>query len=161
MEESLNALVYKRTHRGDPDKSGIFGIHDCMGRVRRWSFDAAIGVGGKSPWRMDEDIALKINWIGIGPIRKTEVPGLKGPHVEFEFFVLLEEDGPDVYLKKCAPRLFKYMFEDQQVRFVMSRGLPDQMQREVQEILRWAAENLHPRNPSRGFEKKSSTKRKC
>ena len=158
MEQPLNALVYKRTHRGDPDRLGTFGIRDCMGRVRRWHFDAVIGVGGKSPDRGHEEIARRINWIGITP-HKTEVPGLKGPHVKFECFVLLEEDGPD--LKELAPRLFKYMFEDQHVRVVLSRSLPDEMQREVQEVLRWAAENNQPGNPPRDFEKKSSTKRRC
>jgi hypothetical protein len=49
-KDSMNTLVYKRTHTGDPDESGIFGIHDCMGQVRGWNFGAVIGVGGKSPW---------------------------------------------------------------------------------------------------------------
>jgi hypothetical protein len=159
MEEPLNTLVYKRTHTGDPDKSGIFGIHDCMGRVRRWRFDAVIGVGGKSPYRGHEDIALKINWIGISP-SATEAPrGFRGPFVEFKCFVLLEEDGP--YLKKLAPKLFRHIFDDAHVRFVMSRNLPDEMQGEVQKLLRWAAENHQPRKPPHVFEKTISTKRKC
>jgi hypothetical protein len=72
MEETLNTLIYKRTHIGDPDESGIFGVHDCMGQVRRWPFDAVIGVGGKNPWKDHKGIAYKINWIGLRP-RKTEV----------------------------------------------------------------------------------------
>ncbi len=30
---SLRILTYKRTHIGDPDSIGQFGINDCMGRV--------------------------------------------------------------------------------------------------------------------------------
>ena len=107
---------------GDPDEPGIFGIHDCMGRVRRWHFDAVIGVGGKSPRSGDEGITLKINWIGINPSKSeasspvwlgTKRPDwskrFRGPLVKFEYFVFWEEQGPD--LKKYAPKLFRYMFE--------------------------------------------------
>ena len=37
----MRTLIYKRTHPGDPDVDGLFGIHDCMGQVRAWSFDEA------------------------------------------------------------------------------------------------------------------------
>jgi hypothetical protein len=63
----LKTLVYKRTHNGNPDESGIFGIYDCMGRVLGWPFDAVIGVGGKSPWSGHEGIARRINWVDIDP----------------------------------------------------------------------------------------------
>jgi hypothetical protein len=158
MAERLNTLVYKRTHTGDPEKSGIFGIQDCMGRVRRWRFDSVIGVGGKSPNRGHEDIALKINWIGISPSTTKAPQGFRGPFVKFKCFVLFEEDGPD--LKKFAPNLFRHIFEDQHVRLVMSRSLPCEMQEEVQNILRWV-KTLQPRKPPRVSEKKISTKRKC
>ncbi len=161
MEEPLNTLVYKRTHKGDPDESGIFGIHDCMGRVRDWPFDAVIGVGGKSPRSGDEGIARKINWVGISPSKsEASSPGwfgakrsdwsksFRGPLVTFDRFVFLGEKGPD--FKKVAPNLFRHMFEDQHVRLVMSRSLPREMQEEVQEILRWA-ENHRPRNPPSKF----------
>ncbi len=62
-------LIYKRTHRGDPDSKGVFGIHDCMGSVRSREYDAVIGIGGKQPWGGDEGIALRINWVGINPIK--------------------------------------------------------------------------------------------
>jgi hypothetical protein len=150
-----DTLIYKRTHKGDPDEAGIFGIHECMGRVRGWSFEAVIGVGGKSPWRGHEGIALKINWIGIGPFR-TETGG-RGPRVGFDHFVLLDEDGPE--LRRHAPNLFRYMFEDQHVRLVMSRSLDRKMQEEVQGILRWA-KNRRPRKP-RVAEKRPLTKRGC
>ena len=45
----MRVLVYKRTHNGDPDTSGCFGVYDCMGAVRDWEFDAVIGVGGIGP----------------------------------------------------------------------------------------------------------------
>ena len=133
----MNALIYKRTHRGDPDKSGVFGRRDCMGRVRRWNFDAVIGVGGKSPWPRHEEIANRINWIGINPNKtKAANPTWKGPIVRFERFVLYDEKGPR--LKRLAPKLFKYMFEDKHVRAVMSRSLAGEMQEEITRILRLA-----------------------
>src|ERR1035438_7944852 len=108
MEEPLNTLIYKRTHTGDPDKSGIFGIHDCMGRVRSWPFDAVIGVGGKSPDPGSEDIAGRINWVGIGPTRKVQPrSNSRGPVVTFDHFVFLEETGP--YLEQFAPNLFRHI----------------------------------------------------
>jgi len=160
MEEPLNTLVYKRTHRGDPDAArGIFGIHDCMGQVRSWGFDAVIGVGGKSPDRDHEDIDRRINWIGINrrPSSTKAPRHFRGPFVEFEHFVLLEENGP--YLKEHARNLFRYMFQDQHVRAVMSRNLSDVMQKEVQGILRWA--NNQPSRKARAVGRKASTKRKC
>jgi hypothetical protein len=39
----MRILTYKRTHVGDPDQDGRFGIYDCMGRVRNYPFDAVIG----------------------------------------------------------------------------------------------------------------------
>jgi hypothetical protein len=171
MEKPLNTLVYKRTHKGDPDESGIFGIHDCMGRVRRWPFDAVIGIGGKSPLSGDEGIARKINWIGINPSKREASSPVwfgakrsgwsrtfRGPLVKFECFVFLDDKGPD--LKEFAPNLFRYMFEVQHVRLVMSRSLPRREMQEVQEILRWA-KTRRPRKPPRVFEKTISTKRKC
>ena len=41
-------LVYKMTHKGDPDPDlGHWGVEDCMGRVRGFKFDAVIGIGGR------------------------------------------------------------------------------------------------------------------
>ena len=136
----MNTLIYKRTHTGDPNEEGIFGIHNCMGRVRSWSFDSVIGIGGKSPWSCDKDIAYRITWIGIKPHQTYTPPDYKGPRLEFDLFVLWDSSGP--YLETIAPNLYRYMFEDQQVRHVMSRSLPSGMQEEVMTILR-LAEN-HP-----------------
>jgi hypothetical protein len=171
MEEPLNTLVYKRTHIGDPDESGTFGIDDCMGRVRLLPFAAVIGVGGKSPWPKHKDIALKINWTGIGPTYKPAPSHYKAPFVTFECFVLLEKAGPQ--LEKCAPNLFRHFFKDDK-HFVMSQKLLCEMQEEVQAILRWAKAH-HSRKhashvvrpeghltvPLLPCEETNSTKRKC
>jgi len=133
----MNTLVFKRTHSGDPNTRGVFGVHDCMGQVRRRNFDAVIGVGGKRPWPDYKNIALRINWIGINPTKKeARKRRWRGPYVTFERFVLYDETGPE--LKKLAPKLFKYMFEDKHVRAVMSRALPGDMQEEITRILRRA-----------------------
>jgi hypothetical protein len=59
-------LIYKRTHTGDPDSNGIFGIHECMGRVRSYEFDSVIGLGGEGREPVDSKIDKKITYIGIG-----------------------------------------------------------------------------------------------
>jgi hypothetical protein len=152
----MNTLIYKRTHTGDPNKLGVFGCDDCMGRVRSRKFGAVIGVGGKSPWRGYEDIALKINWIGIAPTSTKGLQG-RGPRLRFQHFVLYEETGP--YLKTLAPNLFRYMFEDQHVRVVMSRSLSPKMQEEVTQIL-GLAKNRRSTKP-RILGKKTSSKHRC
>lgn len=58
----MRTLIYKRTHHGDPDETGQFGIHDCMGRVRTWDFDAVIGVGGQGPEPRSHGLDGKVNW---------------------------------------------------------------------------------------------------
>jgi hypothetical protein len=160
MEKPLNTLVYKRTHKGDPCECGIFGIDDCMGQVRNWTFDAVIGVGGKSPWSRDAGIARKVNWIGICP-SKSEAPSPRESLVTFDRFLLLNEKGPE--LKKLAPRFFSYMFEEKHVRLVKSRSLPAKMQQEVEDILQWADNHpeTHPSKFICGCGKRSPTKRKC
>lgn len=157
MTEPLNTFVYKRTHTGDPNTSGVFGIRDCMKQCRGWSFDAVIGVGGTSPDRGDEDIARKINWIGIGP-SKAPRHGFIGPLVTFERFVLWEETGPD--LKELAPKLFKHMFKDNK-HFVMSQNLTSEIMREEVRKILALTETFQPSRPSRVFEKATSTKGKC
>src|SRR5262245_49493635 len=77
--------VYKRTHPGDPDSLGRFGIRDCMRSVRSWPFDAVIGVGGQGAEAESHGIAWKLNWIGIGAHR-TYVRGMDNPIVTFDQF---------------------------------------------------------------------------
>ena len=142
----MNTLIYKRTHKGDPDgKSRTFGIHECMGPVRRWNFDSVIGVGGSCPWPCHEGIANRINWIGIEPHKtKSRNRKWRGPLVRFERFVLYDDKGPQ--LKRLAPKLFKYMYEDRHVRLVTSQSLTGKMQEEIKRILRLAKKQKRTRS---------------
>lgn len=103
----MRTLVYKRTHNGDPDSLGRFGIYDCMGRVRSLEFDAVIGVGGQGAEARSNDIAGKVNWIGIGPHKKF-VSDLADPIVTFDHYLDFGADGPD--LRAEAPRLAQRMY---------------------------------------------------
>src|SRR5262245_54648142 len=95
----MRTLIYKRTHVGDPSPEGVFGVHNCMGRVRRWSFDAVIGIGGSGAEPRLHGIARKINWIGIGAHKHYPSGSSPGePEVTFDHFVLLEDSGPEVAL---------------------------------------------------------------
>lgn len=127
----MKILIYKRTHKGDPDKQGIFGNQDCMGRIRNWNYDAVMGIGGKSTWKGDEDIKYKINWIGLEP-KKIKSIGKRGDYVVFSHFELFEEKGKNI--KDYFPNLFKYMY-DSRKRFDMSDKLPKEVFDEVSEIL--------------------------
>ena len=122
------------------------------------SFDAVIGIGGGRPDRGHEDLAMKINWIGINP-RKTKAHNstFRGPLLKFERFVLWDERGRD--LKTKAPYLFTFMFEEQESpfrRYFMSQFLPIKMQEEVATILKLAYNQKSTQ--SRISEKTPSTK---
>src|SRR5262245_44441374 len=91
----IRVLVYKRTHTGDPDEKGVFGCCDCMGTVRRWEYDAVIGVGGQGNEAKKYKIDRKLTWIGIGA-QKKESPeswGYAGPLVTFDHFVRYDKEG--------------------------------------------------------------------
>lgn len=92
----MKILIYKRTHKNDPDRFGRFGIEGCMGRVRAFSFDAVIGVGGISGWPQAEGIARKVNWVGRHPRRQPNPIDNRGPLVTFRRgdFRVLEDRGP-------------------------------------------------------------------
>lgn len=153
----VKTWIYKRTHKGDPDKSGIFGINDCMKTKRGDDYDSVIGVGGKKPWKRDKDISLKINWIGLGPTRKNK--GRKrGPIVTFKHFCLYEEKGP--HLKTVAPKLFKYMFVDSHVLQVKSPSLPENLRKEITKILK-KAEKCPKSTKSRGLSSRKESRGKC
>ncbi len=126
----MRTLIYKRTHHGDPDESGVFGIHDCMGRVRSWNFEAVIGVGGARPDAGSEDIAFKVNWIGIGP-RRRNVSGKRGPLVTFAHFKFYGGKGPS--FETFAPVLSERIYS-KNVRVAMN-GLSDVEQAEVEALL--------------------------
>lgn len=96
FEPRMNILIYKRTHRNDPDRFGRFGIEGCMGRVRSFKFDAVIGVGGVSGWPKAEGIAGKVNWVGRNPQKRPNPFDKRGPLVTFRRgdFRVMEEKGP-------------------------------------------------------------------
>ena len=99
----MSTLVYKRTHKGDPDLRGIFGINDCMGIVRDWNYNAVIGVGGVSA---KDNIKYKVNWIGIGP--RKGLDGRRAHQITFDHFVLFDEKGPD--FRDLAPTLAQRIY---------------------------------------------------
>ena len=134
MLNKLIVLIYKRTHKEDPRSDGIFGIEDCMHQVRDWEYDAVIGIGGRSPWKGHEEIAYKINWIGISP-QRHKVGRYANHVVTFEKFCLYEEKGR--YLKDIAPLLHNHMYEQNSPpqRFVKSSSLTPEIYAEVLTIL--------------------------
>lgn len=136
----MRTLVYKRTHNGDPDAEGRFGIHDCMGQVRGYGYEAVIGVGGVGDEPERWGIAGKVNWIGIGP-HKAEV-GKRGPLVTFDHFLQLGADAPGFL--DLAPKLAGRMYANN-VRLVMDDVTIDE-QKEIEAILALAKDAP----PSRG-----------
>jgi len=144
MSEFTKTLIYKRTHRGDPDDQAIFGVKDCMGKVRGWNFDSVIGVGGSKPDVGHEEIAQKVTWIGLGPkiIGKTS----RGPVLHFNWFRRYDEIGP--LLEERAPRLFAHMFIDRHVRALLSQNLCAIERKEVEDLIRWGVEDESTLRPS-------------
>lgn len=128
----MKILIYKRTHKGDPARKGIFGNQDCMGRIRNWDYDAVIGIGGKTPWPGHQDIKYKVNWVGLGP-KRISSNGRRADRIIFSHFKLYDERGSNIEEK--FPNLFEYMYGNRK-RFDMSLNLPDEVFLEVQEILR-------------------------
>ena len=129
----MRTMIYKRTHTGDPTPDGVFGLSDCMGRVRARKYEAVIGVGGSSAEPQACGIAGRVTWVGVGPHRSNSIPvGYRGPIVEFDRFVLFDETGP--MLDSIAPTLAHHLFGIHR-RVVMSDGLNDTIQREVAKIL--------------------------
>jgi len=118
----MKTLVYKRTHNGDPNEQGVFGCHGCMGSVRSWDFEAAIGVGGQGEEPVDEGIAFKVTWIGIGP-HKITVPGDVHPIVMFDHFLYYGPKGDDLRIE--APHLSDLMYVNK-ARTVMTFNADEQ-----------------------------------
>lgn len=146
----MRTLVYKRTHTGDPDPNGWFGVYDCMGRVRAWDYDAVIGVGGIGAEPTAHGIDGRVTWIGIGP-HKIPAAGGRGPLVTFDHFVLFDRAGPS--LARRAPRLAERLYAHN-VR-VLLHGLTANEKREVAKLIALARgakpSRQHPaRRGSRG-----------
>ncbi len=132
----MRVLIYKRTHKGDPDENGNFGIYDCMGRIRDWNYDAVIGIGGNTTWK-DNNIKYKINWIGLEPRKAFPLEymckkQLRGPLILFSHFKLYEEAGKNI--EEHYPNLFDYMYKSRK-RFDFSSNLPENVYKEVMQIL--------------------------
>ncbi|MCB1104691.1 MAG: hypothetical protein KDK74_08175 [Cephaloticoccus sp.] len=109
----MRVFVYKRTHSGDPDSRGIFGIKSCMGRCRSWNFKAVIGIGGKTA---GDELAFKINWIGLD--RSDAGTATDGnPCLIFKHFLALGNRGPE--LKTIAPNLASKLFGISSPRYLM------------------------------------------
>ena len=134
----MDVLIYKRTHRGDPDDTGLFGIHDCMGKVREFLDDkpdaAVIGIGGIGWKAGNERIAERINWVGIGPERAGYNEKQRAAQYRFRYFVLKDEDGPP--FESMAPVLTERMY-GKNTRHVRSGYQPEEMA-EIERILDWA-----------------------
>jgi hypothetical protein len=130
----MRTLVYKRTHTGDPDASGCFGIECCMGRDRAWDFDAVIGVGGIGREAVREGIDRKITWVGIGP-KPVGVACDEHPILAFEKFYLKDERG--LLLKAKAPKLAKRMFKPYALRAMMDDLDADEL-KEIEVVLKLA-----------------------
>jgi hypothetical protein len=115
----MRTLIYKRTHSGDPDpETGVFGNHDCMGKVRDWPFDAVIGIGGVGQEPRNHRIAGKLTWVGIGPqaIGYTS----RGPQLIFRHFWYRGKDGP--LLEENYPALASRMYDNKNVRFILKHS---------------------------------------
>jgi hypothetical protein len=80
----MKILVYKRTHTGDPDALGRFGINGCMGQIRHLDYDAVIGVGGTGKEPQSFGIDRKITWVGVNPTRQKGASRQRPGVVTFE-----------------------------------------------------------------------------
>jgi len=146
----MRTLVYKRTHHGDPDSGGRFGINDCMGRVRAWDYGSVIGIGGIGSEPESLGIAGKVTWIGIGPT-KICTPGRRGPIVTFERFLYFGAGGPG--LAALAPNLAARMYGSN-VR-VLLKGVTAIEQQEIDRVLALACGA--PPSPASGQSTSSSS----
>jgi len=129
----MRILTYKRTHVGDPDRKGRFGIYDCMGKIRAYAYDAVIGVGGIGKEPESFGIDRRINWVGINPLKAPSRTN-SGVEVRFKYFLLLEEKGP--MLETLAPFLSRRLYQ-RNVRVLLS-GYSDKEFAEAKRILNWA-----------------------
>jgi hypothetical protein len=133
----MRTLIYKRTHVGDPNVMGVFGIKDCMRGVRNYEYGAVVGIGGVGSEAKSYNIDERINWIGIGPHRKA-VTGYKGEWITFDQFLYLE--GQDKFLTNVAPVLAERMYTYPAPRFLFDDNFNAKEQAEVSKILRLAAD---------------------
>ena len=155
----MRTLIYKRTHIGDPDpQTGVFGNCDCMGSVRRWQFDAVIGIGGIGQEPKTHGIAGKLTWIGIGPKKFYDhnCPDSRGPQLRFRHFWYRGENGPP--LKERYPALANRMY-GKNVRLLVD-GVSFAERQEVERILRLARNAPRSALPQR-IPRKTHRSTKC
>jgi hypothetical protein len=131
----MRILIYKRTHKGDPDSKGRFGTSDCMGRFREYAFDAVIGIGGIGREQAIQGISRKINWIGVGAKKHFPI-GVPGPLVTFEHFILYEETGLDFCA--IAPTLAARMYAKHAPRFILRDNFSEAESVEIDRVLKLA-----------------------
>ncbi|WP_230623519.1 hypothetical protein, partial [Vibrio alginolyticus] len=117
-------LVYKRTHTGDPNLDGDFGVNDCMGKVREYEYDAVIGVGGTGSEPTQYGIQRKVNWVGIKSGQSPSSVAMRGDIIHFDKFVLLEHQGPD--FEQLAPLLARRLYYEN-ARFLLSSLSPQEL----------------------------------
>lgn len=151
----MKILIYKRTHTGDPDKNGCFGIYDCMGRIRDYNYDAVIGVGGTGREPVSYGIDKKINWVGITPAKKAS--NTSPVHVKFDTFLLFEHEGP--LLEAMAPHLAHRLY-DGKARFLLT-GYSKSEQKEAEAILEWALKIKKKKITPNIIQKKKSCHSRC
>ena len=146
-------LVYRRTHTGDPNEKGVFGCNQCMKSVRAWPYDAVIGIGGIRPDRGFEKISRKVNWIGMWPTRNPE--NSDEPLVTFSKFIIWDDKGP--LLTECAPKLYKYMFEQGRIPRT-GKIFPDDIYEEILHLLKLADSASPSQGGLEDFKSKSTCK---
>ena len=128
----MRILTYKRTHTGDADKNGVFGVNDCMRKLRSLEYDAVIGVGGIGAEPRAFEIDGKITWVGVYP---TKTLGeWDAPMVAFQRFILFDASGPKLHL--LAPTLAKRMYQGK-ARYLLC-GYSDSELAEAEGVVRWA-----------------------
>jgi hypothetical protein len=162
MSLQMRILIYKRTHSGDPDpKTGVFGNHDCMGKVRDWPFDAVIGIGGVGREPQSHRIAGRLTWIGIGP--QTIGCTGRGPQLIFHHFWCPGEDGP--LLRTNYPALANRMYDKNRRVLMYSPSCSERqdskvagLDRDVRKILRLAMDAPPSNGPTHRYSKKKSGK---
>lgn len=132
--DAPSALIYKRTHPGDPDGFGRFGNEDCMGRVRNYRYDFVIGVGGTSGEPRSHRLDRKINWVGRWPKRRVHPwPRARGDLIEFSpgDYLVMEEHGP---LLQSVSRLLATRVFGTRNRF-LNRSLSQTERREAARVV--------------------------
>ncbi len=122
LPPDARVLIYKRTHKGDPDQRGQFGINCCMGSFRSRDYYAVIGIGGTSERPVADGIDRKLNWIGVGAKRHPINDGTQHL-VTFDRFVLYEDAGRD--FEKIAPIIARQFYEGDARQLVYDKSRKD------------------------------------